>query len=60
MAGQGADGEKRLTFNYARVVVDKIASYLMSGVKFVIDPGERHRYRQRESTPRGSRITAGL
>ena len=33
-------GEKRLTFNYARVVVDKIASYLMSGVKFVIDPGE--------------------
>ena len=33
-------GEKRLTFNYARVVVDKMASYLMSGVKFVVDPGE--------------------
>lgn len=33
-------GEKHLTFNYARVVVDKIASYLMSGVKYVIDPIE--------------------
>ena len=33
-------GEKRLTFNYARVVVDKMASYLMSGVKFVVDPLE--------------------
>src|SRR5208283_258227 len=32
-------GEKHLTFNYARVVVDKMASYLMSGVKFVVDPG---------------------
>ncbi len=31
-------GEKRLTFNYARVVVDKMASYLMSGVKYVVDP----------------------
>ena len=33
-------GEKHLTFNYARVVVDKMASYLMSGVKFVVDPLE--------------------
>ncbi len=33
-------GEKRLTFNYARVVVDKMASYLMSGVKYVVDPLE--------------------
>jgi hypothetical protein len=31
-------GEKRLIFNYARVVVDKMASYLMSGVKYVVDP----------------------
>jgi Phage portal protein, SPP1 Gp6-like len=38
--GRERAGEKRLTFNYARVVVDKIASYLMSGVKFVVDPGE--------------------
>jgi hypothetical protein len=30
-------GEKRLTFNYARVVVDKITSYLMSGVSFTIE-----------------------
>jgi glycine/serine hydroxymethyltransferase len=26
--------EKQLTFNYARVVVDKLCSYLMSGVNF--------------------------
>ena len=38
--GRERMGEKRLTFNYARVVVDKMASYLMSGVKFVVDPGE--------------------
>jgi hypothetical protein len=39
---QGRDklGEKRLTFNYARVVIDKMASYLMSGVKYVVDPLE--------------------
>jgi len=30
-------GEKRLTFNYAKVVIDKIASYLMSGVTFAVD-----------------------
>ena len=38
--GRERAGEKRLTFNYARVVVDKMASYLMSGVKFVVDPAE--------------------
>ncbi len=32
-------GEKHLTFNYARVIIDKLASYLMSGVKIVVDPG---------------------
>jgi hypothetical protein len=30
-------GEKRLTFNYARVVVDKITSYLMSGINFTVE-----------------------
>ena len=38
--GRERMGEKRLTFNYARVVVDKMASYLMSGVKYVVDPIE--------------------
>ena len=38
--GRERFGEKRLTFNYARVVVDKMASYLMSGVKYVVDPVE--------------------
>ncbi|MDD5288074.1 MAG: phage portal protein [Dehalococcoidales bacterium] len=36
--GRDRPGEKRLTFNYARVVIDKMTSYLMSGVKFVVDP----------------------
>lgn len=36
--GRERSGEKRLTFNYARVVIDKLSSYLMSGVKMVVDP----------------------
>jgi hypothetical protein len=31
-------GETRLTFNYAKVVIDKITSYLMSGLTFAVDP----------------------
>jgi hypothetical protein len=30
-------GEKRLTFNYAKVFIDKLTSYLMSGVNFAVD-----------------------
>ena len=30
-------GEKRLTFNYAKVFVDKVTSYLMSGVTFDVE-----------------------
>ena len=30
--------ERRLTFNYAKVFVDKVASYLMSGMDFAVDP----------------------
>ncbi|MFH0914139.1 MAG: phage portal protein [Chloroflexota bacterium] len=30
-------GERRLTFNYARVFVDKLTSYLMSGVTFTVE-----------------------
>ncbi|MBI4188793.1 MAG: phage portal protein, partial [Chloroflexi bacterium] len=33
-------GEKRLTFNYAKVFIDKVTSYLMSGVSFAVDPVE--------------------
>jgi hypothetical protein len=29
--------ERRLVFNYAKTLVDKVASYLMSGVSFVVD-----------------------
>jgi len=38
--GRERPGEKRLTFNYARVVIDKLTSYLMSGVKIVVDPAD--------------------
>ena len=31
-------GEKRLTFNYAKVFIDKVTSYLMSGISFVVEP----------------------
>jgi hypothetical protein len=30
--------ERRLTFNYARVLVEKVTSYLMSGMDFAVDP----------------------
>jgi hypothetical protein len=33
-------GEKRLTFNYARVFIEKVASYMMSGITFAVDPRE--------------------
>jgi hypothetical protein len=33
-------GEKRLTFNYAKAFIDKVTSYLMSGVGFVVEPAE--------------------
>lgn len=33
-------GERRLTFNYAKVVVDKVTSYLMSGINFAVDSVE--------------------
>jgi hypothetical protein len=36
--GRERPGEKRLTFNYARVIADKLTSYLMSGLKIVADP----------------------
>jgi len=35
--GRDRRGEKRLTFNYAKVFVDKITSYLMSGINFAVD-----------------------
>lgn len=36
--GRGLRGEKRLTFNYAKVLIDKVTSYLMSGITFAVDP----------------------
>jgi hypothetical protein len=36
--GRPRPRERRLTFNYARVFVDKVTSYLMSGLGFAIDP----------------------
>lgn len=35
--GYARRGEKRLTFNYAKVFIDKVTSYLMSGVNFAVD-----------------------
>ena len=36
--GRSRSRERRLTFNYAKVFVDKITSYLMSGLSTAIDP----------------------
>lgn len=37
--GRSRGRERRLTFNYAKTVVDKVTSYLMSGLSFAIEPG---------------------
>ena len=34
--GYRGRGEKRLTFNYAKVVIDKVASYLIAGINFTV------------------------
>ncbi|MFC1921322.1 phage portal protein [Chloroflexota bacterium] len=36
--GRERRGEKRLTFNYAKVFIEKVTSYLMSGVHFTVEP----------------------
>ncbi len=38
--GRERRSEKRLTFNYAKVFIDKVTSYLMSGIHFAVDPLE--------------------
>ncbi len=35
--GRERRGEKRLTFNYTKVFIDKVTSYLMSGINFVVE-----------------------
>ncbi|MFQ6122768.1 MAG: phage portal protein, partial [Dehalococcoidales bacterium] len=35
--GRERYGERRLIFNYAKVFIDKITSYLMSGINFAVD-----------------------
>jgi hypothetical protein len=37
---RGRRNERRLTFNYAKVFIDKVTSYLMGGISFAVDPGE--------------------
>ena len=37
-SGQGRPRERRLTFNYARTLVEKVTSYLMQGASSVVDP----------------------
>ncbi|MCH8814292.1 MAG: phage portal protein [Chloroflexi bacterium] len=49
--------DRRLTFNYAKAVIEKTASYAMSGVSFVVDPideeeGSAERARRAEAALR--------
>ncbi|MDO8751296.1 MAG: portal protein, partial [Dehalococcoidia bacterium] len=36
--GRARPGERRLTFNYAKVVVDKVVSYLLPGMNTIVEP----------------------
>ena len=37
-------GERHLIFNYAKVFIEKITSYLMTGINFAVDPVENAFY----------------
>jgi hypothetical protein len=39
--GKGRWHERRLTFNYAKVFIEKVTSYLMGDINFVVDPYKR-------------------
>jgi hypothetical protein len=54
--GHARRGEKQLTLNYAKVVIDKLTSYLMSGVHFTIEALED----SDESRARAKRAEAAL
>lgn len=36
--GRSRRGDRRLIFNYAKVFVEKVASYLMTGINFAVEP----------------------
>ncbi|MSQ22821.1 MAG: hypothetical protein EXR53_05915 [Dehalococcoidia bacterium] len=36
--GRARPGERRLTFNYAKAVVDKVVSYLLPGMNTIVEP----------------------
>ncbi|MFA5309668.1 MAG: phage portal protein [Dehalococcoidales bacterium] len=38
--GNGRNKERRLTFNYAKVFIEKVTSYLMAGIAFTVDPAD--------------------
>jgi hypothetical protein len=48
--------DKQLTFNYARVFVDKVTSYLLSGINFAVDAVED----SEEARARAQRAEAAL
>lgn len=38
--GRQRRGDRRLVFNYAKVFIEKITSYLMTGINFAVEPAE--------------------
>jgi len=38
--GNARRGERRITFNYAKAFVEKVTSYLTSGLNFAVDPSD--------------------
>lgn len=38
--GRARTGERRLTFNYAKSITDKVTSYLMSGMTSIVEPSD--------------------
>jgi hypothetical protein len=40
--GRQRRGDRRLIFNYTKVFVEKVASYLMTGINFAVEPAENN------------------
>jgi len=62
--GRARRGERRLTFNYAKALIDKVTSYLLTGSSVQVDGGDsvegRGRAREAERAMRAAEAVNGL
>jgi hypothetical protein len=58
-SGSGRTKNRQLVFNYARIAIDKVTSYLMEGLNFACDPAQDKKQKtkdQRDIADRAERV----